>query len=132
MTHQNDITQPASHSFISNNASTDSLPTHALQDLPVLARSPPPALSAPLRDPTQPSASSQQAASYDPSSSFPNTRFDTAGTRRSHIHRDPVERDDRSDDSDGSEGDTAAGDIFGIGNEDGEEDGAGKTQRDKG
>ena len=137
--------KPAATSFIMNNGSNESLPSHALSDLPVLPQS---RGSDPLSGesslPVHPALQSHSTSpipSYTPPLAFPSTRFSRGGPkegsllngqsgltgsksvasslkggRRSHRNRGPVERAD--EDSSNSE---AEQNKFGIGSDE-EED----------
>ncbi|KAK8854524.1 hypothetical protein IAR55_003263 [Kwoniella newhampshirensis] len=122
---------PPTLSFISNNASTDSLPTHALDDLPILLHHQHPARTSPsIR-----TASANERA--DGSSDFPVSRLPTSTTssaptstagrgilgraRRSTKRRQNGPVEGGEGESSESEGEGGKGDeLFQIG--DGEED----------
>ncbi|ORY31966.1 hypothetical protein BCR39DRAFT_524837 [Naematelia encephala] len=109
---------PASHSFISNNASTDSLPAHALQDLPLLPQS-----QSQIQDdhPARQSNPSSPIPGYTPPTRLSGHGGLLSGTgRRSARARGPVEGTDAEDEdsaSDDSGGDAGAETVFGIGDE---------------
>lgn len=101
--------QPPTHEFLSNNASTDSLPAGV--ELPTVVP----------QHPAHQSQSTSPIPSFTPSSGLPRGR-------RSNRIRDPVEGGDDDEDGDSeveSEGhgagggETRAGDMFGIGDDEG-------------
>ncbi|RXK37678.1 hypothetical protein M231_05090 [Tremella mesenterica] len=109
---------PASHSFVTNNASTDSLPTHALEDIPVIDNPP--------QDPSPVHPAHQVSSSPPLGSVFPQARLTKSSGgggggrgRRSARNRGPIELDD-SDSSLSGEGARHA--TFGIGDEEEEEE----------
>ncbi|WWD19345.1 hypothetical protein CI109_103804 [Kwoniella shandongensis] len=114
---------PPTHSFISNNASTDSLPSHALDDLPILPQHQHPALS------QSSSAYTDLPISRLPTNSAPPLA-PTGGilgrARRSMKTRGqvgPIEGGDEDEDGESSESEGGE-DLFqiGDGDADGEED----------